>query len=184
MNFEKQMLISLPPLSDNNFQRSVIYIHSHTGDGATGWIINKELENRVAVRLRKSIQLGINAPIFYGGPVDINSAFVLHTPEVSTNTTKHINDNLCMTRDKEMIQALNDNNFPSWFRIMLGRCSWAAGQLESEVLGSRTNGRTLWTSCPYTHEYFWSNPADQWEQGIEYSASDKISSYLDFSNMR
>lgn len=183
MNFEKQMLVSLPPLLDNNFQRSVVYLDTHNGDGASGWIINKELENRVAVRLRKSIQLAVSAPIFYGGPVEISSAFVLHTPEIRMKTTTQLTDDLCMSRDKEMIQTLNANNFPSWFRIVIGRCSWGAGQLESEMLGSRTNGRTLWTSCPYTHKYFWSNPAEQWEQGIEASASNKISNYLDFSNM-
>ena len=45
MNFEQQMLISLPPLMDSNFQKSVIYLHQHNGDGASGWIVNKELDN-------------------------------------------------------------------------------------------------------------------------------------------
>jgi len=87
MNFEQQMLISLTPLMDSNFQKSVIYLHQHNGDGANGWIVNKELDNRVAVRLRKSIQLAINAPIFYGGPVDINSAFVIHSSEIKLAST-------------------------------------------------------------------------------------------------
>ncbi len=69
MNMSQQFLVSLPMLGDSNFFKSVVYVENHDGDGAKGWIVNKELDNRVAVRLRKSIQLGINAPIYYGGPV-------------------------------------------------------------------------------------------------------------------
>lgn len=183
MNFEQQMLISLPPLMDSNFQKSVIYLHQHNGDGASGWIVNKELDNRVAVRLRKSIQLAVNAPIFYGGPVDINSAFVIHSSEIKLESTVELNEDLCMTRDREMIQTLNEKNFPKRFRIIIGRCKWGAGQLESEVFGSRTNGKTLWTNCNYEKEYLWENPPVQWEKGIEHSANKKVSTYLDFSNM-
>jgi putative transcriptional regulator len=180
MNFNKQMLVSLPPLMDNNFQKSVVYLDSHDGDGAKGWIINKELENRVSVRLRKSIQLAINAPIFYGGPVDINSAFVLHSPDIRVPSTVLLNEELCVTRDKEMVAQLNQNHCPRYFRIVIGRCSWGAGQLESEMLGSRTNGKTLWTSCPYDPKYFWMVPNEQWEKGIERSANSKVTNYLNF----
>lgn len=180
MNFEKQMLVSLPPLTDNNFQKSVVYLQEHDGDGASGWIINKELENRISVRLRKGIQLAVNAPIFYGGPVDINSAYVLHSGDLRLNSSQEIEDNLYVTRDKQMIDMLNSKNFPGRFRIIIGRCSWVAGQLESEVVGSRTNGKMLWTNCPYTNQYFWSNPNDQWEQGIQNSAVQRTTDYLNF----
>ena len=53
----QQFLVSLPMLGDSNFFKSVVYVENHDGDGAKGWIVNKELDNRVAVRLRKSIQL-------------------------------------------------------------------------------------------------------------------------------
>jgi putative transcriptional regulator len=179
MNFQKQLLISLPPLMDNNFQKSCVYLEHHDGDGAKGWIINKELDTRVSVRLRKSLQLGINAPIFYGGPVDINSAFVLHTPDIKLQSTLIVDDDLCVTRDKEFIRLLNSNTFPTKFRIVIGRCSWGAGQLESEMLGSRTNGRTLWTSCPYSVNFMWNiDPKEQWERGIENSATTKVQEYL------
>ena len=50
MNYKQQYLASLPSLADNNFNKSIVYVDNHDGDGARGWIINKELDNRVSVR--------------------------------------------------------------------------------------------------------------------------------------
>mgnify|MGYP003312405932 FL=1 len=103
MNMKQQFLCSLPTLGDGNFNQSVVYIDNHNGDGAKGWIINKVLDNRVAVRLRKSIQLGIQADIYYGGPVETNQCYVLHTKDIMLAQSTKINENLCVTRDLSLI---------------------------------------------------------------------------------
>ena len=181
MNMKQQFLASLPTLQDNNFLKSVIYVENHDGDGAKGWIINKELDQRVAVRLRKSIQLGINAPIFYGGPVEVNQCYVLHSSDIMLAQTVKINDNLCVTRDKAFIIMMNENKFPEHYRIIIGCSSWGPGQLESELLGSRTEGRSSWTNFNYTKDYMWNTPVnDQWHNGISNSANQKVSNYLNF----
>ena len=64
-----------------------------------------------------------------------------------------INENLCVTRDKAIITALNENRFPEFYRIIIGCSSWGPGQLESELLGSRTNGNSMWCNFPYTEDY-------------------------------
>ena len=69
-------------MGDQNFRSAVVYVEKHDGDGAKGWVINKELDNRISVRLRKSIQLGVVCPIFYGGPVQSNQVYVLHSDDV------------------------------------------------------------------------------------------------------
>ena len=97
MNMERQMLISLPTLGDNNFKKSIVYIDEHNGDGAHGWIINKELEQRVSVKLRKSMQLAINAPIYYGGPVEINQVYVIHSNDIILPSSIELQNNLIMT---------------------------------------------------------------------------------------
>ena len=181
MNYKKQFLASLPQLADGNFNESIVYIDNHDGDGARGWIINKELDARVAVRLRKSIQLGINSPIYYGGPVEVNQCFVLHSIDIMLAQSVQINQNLAVTRDKNLITMLNENKFPKFYRIIIGCASWAPGQLESEMLGSRTGGRSMWTSFPYTEDFMWNNqPVNQWNCGIEASANAKVTNYLNF----
>ena len=181
MNYKKQFLCSLPGLGDTNFNQSVLYVDNHDGDGAKGWIINKVLDNRVAVRLRKSIQLGIQADIYYGGPVETNQCYVLHTKDIMLAQSMKINENLCVTRDKAIITTLNENRFPEFYRIIIGCSSWGPGQLESELLGSRTNGNSMWCNFPYTEDFMWkTDPAQQWNDGIEYSAKTKVTNYLNF----
>ena len=46
MNMEKQILVSLPNLVESNFKKSIVYVDQHDGDGAHGWILNKELDQR------------------------------------------------------------------------------------------------------------------------------------------
>lgn len=181
MNMKQQFLCSLPGLGDTNFNQSVLYVDNHDGDGAKGWIINKVLDNRVAVRLRKSIQLGIQADIYYGGPVETNQCYVLHTKDIMLAQSMKINENLCVTRDKAIITTLNENRFPEFYRIIIGCSSWGPGQLESELLGSRTNGNSMWCNFPYTEDFMWkTDPAQQWNDGIEYSAKTKVTNYLNF----
>tara|TARA_B100001094_G_C17670525_1_gene548532 strand:- start:23 stop:568 length:546 start_codon:yes stop_codon:yes gene_type:complete len=181
MNYKQQFLASLPSLGDGNFNQSIVYVDNHDGDGAKGWIVNKELDSRVSVRLRKSIQLGINVPIYYGGPVEVNQCYVLHTVDIMIAQSTQINDNLAVTRDKNFITMLNENRFPQHYRIIIGCASWAPGQIESEMLGSRTGGRSMWTSFPYTEEFMWNSPAsEQWNAGIESSAKTKVTNYLNF----
>lgn len=181
MIMKQQFLLSLPNLTDGNFNKSLVYVDNHDGDGAKGWIVNKELDNRISVRLRKSIQLALNAPIYYGGPVEVNQAFVLHSEDVKIKQTVQLNDNLCVTRDKQIITMLNNGDHPEHWRIVIGCSSWGAGQLESEMLGSRTGGKGMWINCPYNQDLMWDVLADnQWERGIEYSATKKVENYLNF----
>ena len=55
-------------MHDTNFRKSMVYIKEHSGDGAKGWVVNKEVEPRVAVKLRKSIQLGVVCCLLYTSP--------------------------------------------------------------------------------------------------------------------
>ena len=181
MNMEKQILVSLPTLAENNFKKSIVYVDQHDGDGAHGWILNKELDQRVGLKLRKSMNLTINAPVYYGGPVDINQVFIIHSNDLKIQPSSELNDNFCVTRDKQLIDMFNNNNFPQYWRIVVGHCSWGAGQLESELLGSRTMGKSLWTNCPFTQALMWNiAPNNQWERGIEMSAKARVKDYLNF----
>ena len=67
-----------------------------------------------------------------------------------------------MTRDKKMIQMLNNNDFPNFWRVLIGNCTWGPGQLESELLGSRTDGKSMWNVLPYTREMMWDTAPTQW----------------------
>ena len=112
MIYQQSFLYSSPGMGDGNFQKALVYLDTHNGDGARGWVVNKELDARIANKLRVGMKLQINLPIYYGGPVDVNSVFILHTPDVIIQSTQQINEDLCITRDKQMIEMFTFPPFP------------------------------------------------------------------------
>src|SRR5580693_293558 len=72
---EGKLLIALPGMSDPRFEKSVIYMCAHSGEGAMGIIINKPVEGLHFPDLMKKLELATtprtpNMPILYGGPVE------------------------------------------------------------------------------------------------------------------
>ena len=77
----------------------------------------------------------MNFPLYWGGPVNANTVWMLHSTEWSCDHTVEINEEWSMTSNIEMFQDFANGNFPRHFRLMLGYCSWAKNQLQSELEG-------------------------------------------------
>lgn len=183
MNLSNQFLVSLPTIANGSFSKSVIFIQHHDGDGANGWIVNKKLDDKTAERLRSGMKLNINCPVYYGGPVDVNSAYIIHTKDFHIPSTISLNDELSLTRDKAVIDILNIGQCPEYWRLIVGSSNWGAGQLESEMLGSRTNGHSSWVSTAYSNQLMWNTmPAEQWNAGIETYAANMTTDILKVTN--
>jgi putative AlgH/UPF0301 family transcriptional regulator len=87
---------------------------------------------------------------------------------------------LSVTKDKSIVNVMNIGQFPEYWRVIVGRSSWGAGQLESEMLGSRTNGISSWMSIEYSDQLMWQTmPSQQWERAISLSAEKLTSNILD-----
>ena len=99
----------------------------------------------------------------------------------SNNNQKQLQSIAHLIKAVQEQKDLNENKFPKFYRIIIGCASWAPGQIESEMLGSRTGGRSMWTNFPYTEDFMWNNqPVNQWNAGIEASANAKVTNYLNF----
>ena len=79
-----QLLIATPAMGDPRFERTVILMVRHDGDGAFGIVINRPLGERSLSELMKA--LGQKEPtadgtvrIVSGGPVQPELAFVIHS---------------------------------------------------------------------------------------------------------
>lgn len=181
MSLKNNFLIGLPSILDTSFSKSVVYLNSHTGDSSTGWIVNKPLDEKIAAKLRIGMRLNIALPVHYGGPVDINSAYVLHSNDFHIPSTIQINDTLSVTRDKAIINIFNIGQFPKHWKIIVGSSAWGAGQLESELLGSRTKGVGSWVTLPYSTSLMWDTASEQqWDTGIRAGAEHLTDTVLNF----
>jgi putative transcriptional regulator len=108
------------------------------------------------------LDLEINFPLYWGGPVSMNSMWMLHSAEWECEHTIPINDQWSLTSHISMFHNLADGDYPQQFRLMMGYCSWTKGQLEAEM-----RGLPPWNS---NHSWLVANEVDpEWafEQPVE-----------------
>ena len=159
-----QMLVAMPGMRDERFQRSVIYICGHSADGAMGIVINNRtpsmtfrdllvqldlIEPDQAIRLPRRVS---HAHVLRGGPVETSRGFVLHTSDFSIpSVTQEIDDGICMTATLDILRAIAKDEGPRSAILALGYAGWSAGQLEREIAA---NG---WLHCEADLELIFSS---------------------------
>jgi putative transcriptional regulator len=138
MNLVGHFLISMPAMQDSNFAGSVIYLCEHTEKGALGLVINRPTELTVntlfeKIELTLEIELIGRAPVYYGGPVQTDRGFVLHTPGEKFSSSLQVDDTLALTTSKDVLEAMSRGHGPLQTLITLGYSGWGEGQLEQEI---------------------------------------------------
>ena len=137
-----QLLLAMPSLSDPRFDSAVIYICTHTEEGAMGLVINSLCENIDFPDLLN--QLKIDCPdtkkfnldkitLHEGGPVESGRGFILHSADYVQETTLIISETIAMTATIDILTAIACNEGPQDYLIALGFSGWGRGQLESEI---------------------------------------------------
>jgi putative transcriptional regulator len=133
------LLVAMPGLEDENFQRSVSIICRHDDLGAMGVMINQKLD----VTLGKILeQLSItpvdetinNIPVYYGGPLYSERGFVVHDAHGDWELGIKVESGLYVTSSRDIIEAIARGEGPEHFIIALGCSGWEEGQLEREML--------------------------------------------------
>ncbi|MGA7178329.1 MAG: YqgE/AlgH family protein [Thiobacillaceae bacterium] len=136
VNLTNHFLIAMPNMADPNFAGSLTYICDHTDQGALGVVINRPTDLQLSALFD---QIGLSLPdnmeqiVYFGGPVQTERGFVLHTPNGHYNSTLAVNSNVNLTTSKDVLEAVSHGSGPSKFMVSLGYAGWSAGQLESEL---------------------------------------------------
>ena len=80
-SLQGKFLISSPNINDSIFKKALIYIISDNENGTMGIIINKPaLKINISSILGGNVKkIGKQPKVFYGGPVELDRGFVLHT---------------------------------------------------------------------------------------------------------
>lgn len=162
-----QVLIAMPTMPDRRFKRSLVYLCSHSGEGAMGLMINREADGvRMADLFAKlSIplpeEIGIE-PIRVGGPVETGRGFVLHSDDYhADDASLRIEDGVSMTATLEVLHAIARGEGPKDRFVALGYAGWGPGQLELEL---REHG---WLACEADADLLFGDAQDEkWEQAL------------------
>jgi len=141
------LLVAAPKMDNPRFAKTVIYMVRHTTSGAFGLIINRAYGTGSMKEFLKGFDIDASAVegdirLHYGGPVSPGEGFVLHTTDYDSPDTHTVNDQIAMTAEKSVFEAIAEGNGPRRRLFAFGYAGWGAGQLEGEIK------RGDWFSAP------------------------------------
>ncbi|MCV6586179.1 MAG: YqgE/AlgH family protein [Marinibacterium sp.] len=165
------LLIAMPSMGDMRFEHSVVYICTHSDEGAMGLIVNKPSVDLTVARLLEQLDIdGAGqgggrfdaAPVHFGGPVETGRGFVLHSDDYRSNLQSlTMGDGLAMTATLDILEAMARGQGPEQALMALGYAGWGPGQLEGEIA---QNG---WLTVPATRDLvFACANEDKWSQAL------------------
>lgn len=135
---EGQILIAMPSMSDPRFKKTIILLCSHNEEGAMGIVLNKDLNVLTFEDLLEQLNIESNyaareTGVHFGGPVETERGFVLHSTDKIHETSIVIDKDIALTATLDILQSMAVGTGPSSSFFALGYAGWGPGQLEREI---------------------------------------------------
>ena len=136
---EGQLLLAMPGIGDQRFERSVIYLCSHSAEGAMGLVLNRPFQGLNFTGLLGQLNLTVpgiihSVPIQAGGPVEPGRGFVLHSEDYfQDGNSRIVSPGVVLTATIDLLKAIATNQGPKQVFVCLGYAGWGPGQLDREL---------------------------------------------------
>lgn len=133
------LLVAMPGMGDPRFERAVVMLCAHSGEGAMGLIVNKQVPELMLDDLLEQLEITAgdgsrDKAVYFGGPVEGGRGFVLHSADYTgRETTMRIDETFGMTATKDILAKIARGDGPRETLTALGYAGWGPGQLESEL---------------------------------------------------
>jgi len=163
------LLLSAPPLTDPNFERSVVLLSAHGPDGAFGWVLNgqqsmsfSELLVRARVMESKPALPGV---VRVGGPVSTDQVWLVYPSGVLSPDLEGQMDvapGIRASASRKVLEAIAYSQVPRGLITLMGYAGWAPWQLENEIkVGA-------WLPTDVSAEIVFDTPPEQlWARAYE-----------------
>lgn len=167
-------LVSTPQMPDPRFAEQVIYICSHSAEGAIGVSINRPDLSLTLAQIMREMNLDIPTldlpSVYIGGPVSLEAAFILYRNDFRKDAMGiEVDEQIFLTRDRLMLEAIASGNGPEDFLFILGYAGWGPGQLEAEL---HDNG---WLIVPGDDKIIFDLPdSEKWKAAAEHYGIDIV----------
>jgi putative transcriptional regulator len=156
------LLLAMPGIADPFFSQTLTLICEHSMEGAMGLVINQP----TGVSLQEVFEQleffdvstdAMQKPIGYGDPVGKDQVFILHTKdrEKKWSSSFEVMKGIELTVSQDIVEAVSKGNGPDKWLFVLGYAGWAAGQLETELVGDS------WITMPATEQLIFDTPAEE-----------------------
>lgn len=160
VNLAHHFLIAMPTMVDPHFAKTLTYICEHNDQGALGVIVNRPTAMNLHTLLEQvSISPDTDSfkrvPVHFGGPVQIDRGFVLHTPLGQWQSTLAVGSEIGLTTSKDILEAVAQGNGPQQIFVTLGYAGWAPGQLEHEL------AQNAWLTVAASVDVIFDLPAEE-----------------------
>ena len=174
-----QVLIAMPSIGDERFERTVIYLCVHDEHGAMGVVVNRptsdktvgdildelgltsDTETRDTAPLSDHESARLESRVLLGGPVEKTRGFVLHSPDVvERDGTVAVTDDVHLSTKMDVLRDISLGNGPEHFLLALGFANWGDGQLDQEML------QNAWLAAPMGAQALFETPPE-----LHYAAS-------------
>ena len=176
-SLQGHFLIATPKMPDPRFQKQVVYICAHTGEGAMGLVVNQPIIDISLADILRSADIALPAfklpQVYLGGPVEMESAFILYSSDYVAANQMEITPTVSLCREAQLLKDIAGGAGPKHYLFFLGYAGWAAGQLESELT---VNG---WLTLPAADEVLFQTPDEhKWKRAAEMHGID-IATFAD-----
>lgn len=156
-----KLLIAMPGMGDSRFEGSVVFMCSHSEEGAMGLIVNKPSSEVRLTELLEQLDIPVKVTdlpdlVHFGGPVEGGRGFVLHGPDYGSHIhSLHVTDAMRMTATIDVLEDIGRGKGPSRALMILGYSGWGPGQLENEI------SRNGWLTADSSSELIFETPDQQ-----------------------
>ena len=169
--YSGQLLLALPGMGDPRFERAVIAMCAHDEEGALGIGIGATVANIGFHTLLDQLDIepgeAPNAPVHFGGPVEPQRGFILHSLDWGGDGSVQVGDKWALTGTLDILKAIAEGRGPSRWLSALGYAGWSPGQLDEEMT------RHGWfTAEGDAAILFDTDVADRWTEGYKQAGID------------
>jgi len=141
LNLANHFLIAMPSMQDPIFGGTVVYVCEHNENGVLGVVINKPTDmtmevlfDRIDLEVSSAAERHLESePIMFGGPVQDDRGFVLHTPGAHYSSSLTVTNDVAFTTSIDVLEAVASGNGPERMMVSIGYAGWSPGQLEDEL---------------------------------------------------
>lgn len=166
-SLEGHFLLAADHLRGPSFYQSVVLMLEHTEEAAMGLIVNRPMSTKLHEALGDIASTDDQRSLlFFGGPVEDSSMFVMHNCQDLSSSDRPICDGVYVSSSSDsfdyLTQEASNVKEQRLFRVYCGYAGWDGQQLEQEIQ------RGDWLSIPATSErVFQSDPYQLWDDCME-----------------
>ena len=152
-----QLLLDSGQLNGSFFQRTVVLICQHDGEGAFRLVLNRSSGNKLGDMVVANLPEEIKDQTLYlGGPVQLSALTFLHSDNFLPDAS--VMPNLDLGHSLDALSDIGESfSATKKIRAFAGYAGWSPGQLEDEMK------REAWLTHPASLDLIFGTPEKLWQ---------------------